>query len=156
MSDVAALLDLAQRITQRVCDEVSNAQLVWAHFEATNGASDDDRAQLRAGVSRLGLGNVMKALRLAVARDTLMALFRVTDNPGKDKDCLTLCHLSLLLGDERLHKDRLIAAAGWSRSTYPELREKNAATCANAMRAFKDAVPHLIGKTIAPARSKII
>ena len=63
MSDVAALLDLAQRITQRVCDEVSNAQLVW-------GASSK-RLMVRPtmivlslgqSVSRLGLGNVMKAL----------------------------------------------------------------------------------------------
>lgn len=133
------LLDEAQRVTKRVCGEARNAQRVWAHFEAINGPTELTRAQLHKGLNRLELGYPLRALILAIVRDTLMALFRATDDPGKDR--LTLTRLSLLLENEALREDRKRAAAAWSRSPYPELREKDVAVCEARIQAIRDAVP---------------
>jgi hypothetical protein len=134
-----AQIDQAIRITKRVSAELRNAQLVWAHFEALH--DEAVRASFVESVYQLGLGYPLQALRLAIVRDTLMALCRATDPPGKDKDCLTLCHLSLLLADERVREDCEAAARRWRESTFPGMREKDAATCAAAIRAFTSAVP---------------
>jgi hypothetical protein len=55
-SDPQALLSSATEATQRVCADVRNAQLTWVHFEAINGETEKERAQLHNGVSRLALG----------------------------------------------------------------------------------------------------
>lgn len=61
MANVDTQLEEAKRVTARVCGELRNAQLVWAHFEALNGEHETARDQLADGAYRLGLGNALYA-----------------------------------------------------------------------------------------------
>jgi hypothetical protein len=133
------MLDEALRVTQRVCAEVRSAQRSWVHFEAINGETEQARERLRSAVDHLSLGGTITELQKAVVRDTLMALFRATDNPGTD--CLTLCRLSALLKSDELRENRCEAAKKWSSSSFPELREIDPSHCSSWMQAVVDAVP---------------
>jgi hypothetical protein len=81
----------------------------------------------------------LKALNLAIARDTLMALFRATDEPTKDR--LTLCRIAVALENDAVREDRKAAARNWISSSYSELREIDAATCEVSVQAVRSAVP---------------
>jgi hypothetical protein len=155
MVNVRDLFSQAVFVTERVCAEVRNAQLTWAHFEAINGESDGVRDQLRTGVNRLALGNTLHALVMAITRDTLMALFRATDNPGDKNERLTLCRLSALLEVDELREDRKAAAGKWAGSTFPELREKDASKCESWMQAIRDAVPPKWNERAPPADRRL-
>ena len=153
MTALSTLLGRAQQTTTRVCSELRNTQLVWANFEAIYGIEGAPRDQFAERVYSLGLGNTLHSLRIALVRDTLMSLFRVTDPPNTDR--LTFCRLSRLLGDEALRENRKEAARNWIASSYPELREKDALTCASSMQAITDAVPPLWNKSAPPVDSRL-
>jgi hypothetical protein len=90
---------------------------------------------------------------MALVRDTLMSLFRVTDAPGADR--LTFCRLSRLLEIEALWENRKEAARNWIASSYPELREKDASTCTASMQAIVDAVPTLWKENAPPVDRRL-
>ena len=139
MADVRDECAHAVFVTERVCAEIRGAQTSWAHFEAINGENDETRQQLRRGVDCFGLGDVLRVLVRGIVRDTLMALFRATDEPQANR--LTFCRLSLLLESDGLREDRIAAARKWSVSTYPELRVLEASKCQTWMQAIRDAAP---------------
>jgi hypothetical protein len=78
-----------------------------------------------------------------------MSLFRVTDAPQSDR--LTFCRLSDLLQSEALRENRMESARNWIASSFPELREKDAETCASAMKAVTDVVPPFWNENAPPA-----
>ena len=138
MSDVQVLLDRAAGATRRVCADVRNAQLTWAHFEALR-IETDPGAGLWSGANYLDLGYPLDALVVAVLRDTLAALMRATDDPRDKK--LTLLRIRCALESGALREERMAAAEKWKESSFPALREKNSADCESSMQKIRDAVP---------------
>jgi AbiU2 len=142
MSDVTAKVEEGRRTTDRVVGEILAARKSWALFESFNGKDDAARAQLRASVSALGLVTCANGIAMALVRDTLLALFRISDAPGSDK--LTLCRLSRSLQDPgvvaRLEQD----ARRWSARMTPysqKFADEDAATCRRAISLITTIVP---------------
>lgn len=105
-------IEAGKRIAGRLRSEARWARQAWALWEALNGGSQDTRSELRESLQYLGLGGQVGFFQGVLVRDTLLALFRISDQ--KNKDRLTLCAISHLLEDDRLRaklatKDRFIA-----------------------------------------------
>ena len=142
MSDVIAKLEEGRRTTDRVVVEILAARKSWALFEAFNGKDDAARAQLRVSVSALGVVTCANGIAMALVRDTLLALFRVSDAPGSDK--LTLCRLSRALQDPGVVASLEQDARQWSARITPysqKFAEKDAATCRRAISLITSTVP---------------
>lgn len=88
------------RITRRLVIDLRTAHASWAQFVALDRSYNNTANGFKSALQELGLSEQLIAQADAFIRDALMAMFRMTDNAGNDKDCLTLCHLSGLLADE--------------------------------------------------------
>ncbi|MGH1405549.1 MAG: hypothetical protein ACRBBJ_03195 [Rhodomicrobiaceae bacterium] len=77
--------------------EVRVAIKSWALFNAMNGNEHHKRKELQLALNHLKLSDKMIYMRLVMATDTIMAIFRVTEQKGKDK--LTFCTLARDLAD---------------------------------------------------------
>lgn len=104
-------LEEGRRIAQRLRVEARWVQWTWASWEALNGKADDNRKEFREALTHLGLGEQAGLLQELLVRETLLALFRMSDQRGDDR--LTLCAISGLLQDDNVRtrlaaKERLI------------------------------------------------
>ena len=91
-----------QRIAERLRSEARWSQQAWALWEALNGGATDSRKGFREALHHLGLGGQVGFLQGVLLRDALLALFRISDQEGKDR--LTLCAIARLLKDDELRK----------------------------------------------------
>jgi hypothetical protein len=135
MSSVAE----GRRCTERVLVEVAAARKALALFEGLNGNDDAARAPLRDSVSHLGLSTCANGVAMALVRDTLLILFRVTDPP--DRDRLTLCRISWALQDQAVVASLVQDARGWSANLSHSFADQDAATCVAAIDFIKNLVP---------------
>ncbi len=88
---------LGRNCSRRIVKEVQIAIKSWALFNAMNGNENHSRKDMQASLKQLQLSDKMVYMRLVMAFDTLMAIFRVTDQ--KSKDNLTFCNLAIELAD---------------------------------------------------------
>ena len=128
-----------RRITKRLVGEAGSARQSWSIFEAFNGADEQSRSTLLDGVNRLCLQRTVHGFLHALARDTIMTLMRITDQPGQDN--LVLCKLSALLRDPDTAA-KCVGASLFSNPNLPaEFARANAEGCRSAIKALTDLVP---------------
>jgi hypothetical protein len=96
---VDAQIEEGQRVAKRLREEARWAQRAWALWEAYNGRSNHERRHLREALGYLGLSGQADFLQSALARDALLALFRMTDQAG---DGFSLCAIARLLSNDAL------------------------------------------------------
>jgi hypothetical protein len=132
-NDLAARLEEAKCITKRLAAEGHTARRSWTLFEGLNGTNINHRAALHREINKLALGGPMQGIVDVLVRDTLLALFRMTDPPGQKSERLTLCRLSQLLAEQDLRSDRETEARGWIAG--------DAAMAIKAMNFITDLVP---------------
>jgi len=96
---VEAQIEDGRKIAQRLRGEARWAQRAWALWEAFNGDSNDHRKDLRAALGYLGLSGQAEFLQSVLARDALLAFFRMTDQA---RDGFSLCEIARLLWDDLL------------------------------------------------------
>lgn len=92
-------------IVRRLLTEQEIANTSWAQFTALHRANSDDQNGFKTALQKLCLYSGLRSLADALIRDTLLALFRMTDDPGNDR--ITLCVISKLLSDSTLQEERL-------------------------------------------------
>jgi uncharacterized protein (DUF433 family) len=122
-------------VTKRLRTDIQLASASWAHFEAINGENEESRASFRDAVGRLGHSVTIDRLMRIFVRDTLMALFRMSDDESKDR--LTLLAVSRLLDDQ--------SAIGWRLQAIPNIfegfQEIEGNILSNKISLIKDRVP---------------
>jgi hypothetical protein len=96
---VDARIEEGRRIAKRLREEARWAQLAWALWEALNGSANHERSDLRESLGYLGLSGQAGFLQSVLARDALLALFRLTDQAG---DGLSLCAIVRQLSNDTL------------------------------------------------------
>jgi hypothetical protein len=96
---VEAQIEGGRRIARRLREEARRAQRGWALWEAFNGDSSDHRKDLREALGYLGLSGQAEFLQSVLARDALLAIFRMTDQA---RDGFSLCAIARLLWDDLL------------------------------------------------------
>ena len=87
----------AVEIAERIYHEVNSATRSWTLVEAFIGSPNGDQISLKTDLNEIGLMGTANGIVKALTRDVLMALFRATDDPGKDRQ--TLCRLIAILRD---------------------------------------------------------
>ncbi len=113
-------------VTERLLVDIRLASASWAHFEAINGETEESCAEFRRAVNKLGHSRTIDGLMRIFLRDTLMALFRMSDDPGTDR--LTLLTASKLLRDPQAVEKRMESVRGqfedWRATEMDSLKHK--------------------------------
>lgn len=153
MSELDETLSKARRITERVILETGAARRSWALFEALNGESDTEREPMRKAITRLGLGLALNGVAMALVRDTIATLFRLTDASKTDR--LTVCRISHLLSDSSL-VDRLVEdARNWIPDSPKEFSDADGERCAEAISSIQSLCPPIWDKDNLPTDPRL-
>jgi len=137
--DLEKKLAHGRAATVRVTVEAMIARKSWASFEAIFGRRDTPRTTLREAIDQLGVKGASSALLTALARDTLLALFRTTDAPGDGK--LTLCRISAILHDKNVVRCLLDDTRNWIPDSSEEFQNRLAPICEQAVSFITGIVP---------------
>jgi hypothetical protein len=100
-----SLIERGQDVVRRLLVEQEIANASWAQFTALHRVNSDNENGLKNTLQRLCLYSGLRSLADALIRDTLLALFRMTDDPGNNR--ITLCVISKLLSDAALQEERV-------------------------------------------------
>lgn len=103
-----------EHCARRIINEVRIALRSWALFNAINGNNLNTRDKLRAVLKHHQLGGYMHYMRLVLAQDCLMAIFRATDQ--KQDDRLTFPRIAEKLSDGNHLRE--IISHNQSQNTY--------------------------------------
>ena len=122
-------------ITGRLLSEIGLASRSWAHFEAINGEDEKKRAVFRDALNHLEHNGTIASLMRIFARDTLMALFRISDPDGTDR--LTLPAISRLLNNRSFVEQRIANVP----QLFPGFLELEAASLNRKVDRMLDCVP---------------
>lgn len=98
-------IEKGRDVVRRLLMEQEIANASWAQFTALHRANLDKESDFKNTLKRLCLEFGLRSLADALIRDTLLALFRMTDDPGNDR--MTLCAISKLLSDATLQEERV-------------------------------------------------
>jgi hypothetical protein len=102
---IEAALEKGRAIASRLYTELEMANASWAHLTALHRAHSNPQTGLKYALSKLYLTPRLTSLADALIRDTLLALFRITDDPSKNRQ--TLCAVSKLLSSPSLQGERI-------------------------------------------------
>jgi hypothetical protein len=141
-NQVQTLIEKGKQIAARVGHELCVAETSWAHFEALNGSTPDRRVRFHEAANYLGL-NLRSLVGIGV-RDTILALCRISDPPGKKLDCLTLCYISHLLRNDDIAKERTVSSRNWTPHLYesdPGMADVHEDSCRRDVGFILDHVP---------------
>src|ERR1700730_12475837 len=89
----------------RLLRDQEQANASWAHFIALDRAYSERSSPLKASLDSLALPPTLHCAADAYIRDPLLALLRLTDDPGRDR--ISLCGIAKLLHLEEVRTARI-------------------------------------------------
>ena len=102
---VEPLIEEGLNIVRRLLMEQEIANASWAQFTALHRANLNNKNEFKTTLKRLSLYSGLQNLADALIRDTLLALSRMTDDPGNNR--ITLCGISKILNNSTLQEERV-------------------------------------------------